>query len=124
MNLIQRFEHTKLLIESGVFEKKQWEALASYNQRNGNRFFTTLHNGILFNQYVGVLQVDNLTIEVLPKVDQSELTLGQWQTVLLEMLRECHWMQVYAHQEASLRYPCRHFFRNSPHISVQSDRAS
>lgn len=103
MKPIQRFEHTKLLIGQESFDERHWKALASYNQRNGNRFFTTLHNGILFNQYVGVLQVDNLTIEVLPKVDRSETNKEKWQAVLLEMLRECHWMQVYAHQDASLR---------------------
>ncbi|MBK7341708.1 MAG: hypothetical protein IPJ06_00545 [Saprospiraceae bacterium] len=91
------------MIDQEGFKKSHWEALARYNQDKGNRFFTTLHNGVLFNQYVGVMQVDNLTIEILPKVDRSELSEGQWQTVLLDMLRECHWMQVYAHQDASLR---------------------
>lgn len=102
-NLIQRFEYTKLLIGQEGFREDHWKALTTYNEGHGNRFFTTLHNGVLFNQYVGVIQVDNLTIEILPKVDRSNLDEAGWQTVLLDMLQECRWMQVHAHQEASLR---------------------
>ncbi|MCB0520335.1 MAG: restriction endonuclease [Lewinellaceae bacterium] len=100
---VQVFEYDRLFVDDKVFTRKHWEDLGFYNSKNDSRFFDLLPNGVRFKQYVGVIQVGNLTIEVLPKVDRSELNEGQWQTVLLDMLRECRWMQVHAHQEASLR---------------------
>lgn len=101
-NIIQRFEHTKLLFGEG-FNKHHWEALDKYNQNHGGRFFDLLHNGIKFKEYVGVIQVDNITIEILPKVDKSSLDEKNWQAILLDMLRECRWMRVHAHEKASLQ---------------------
>lgn len=104
-NPIRLFEYDKLIVteEAGGFNDRHWRALSRYNEEYGNRFFTTLHNGVKFKEYVGVLQVENLTIEILPKVDRSDPNVDTWQAILLEMLRECKWMQVHAHQEASLR---------------------
>lgn len=85
----------------------QWEALGKYNEAHGNRFFTVQTNGIRFNQYVGVVQVGNQTIEILPKVDkkepEDEQTMNKWQSVLIDMLRQCHWLDQQAHQHAPLR---------------------
>lgn len=103
---IQVFEHQKLPLKDGIFEKHHWEALAWYNAIHGEKFFTLLPNGIKLNQYVGVIQVGNLTIEVLPKIgeenENNDKTL--WQKVLIDMLRECHWMKLYAKEKASLRF--------------------
>ncbi|MEY3249564.1 MAG: hypothetical protein RL742_1607, partial [Bacteroidota bacterium] len=60
-------------------------------------------NGVKFKEYVGVIQVGNLTIEILPKIDRQGADKADWQGVLLDMLKECHWMQVFAHEKASLR---------------------
>lgn len=103
---IQVFEHQQLLLDDQMFKRHHWEALGWYNSTHGGDFFTLLPKGVKFNQYVGVIQVGNLTIEVLPKIGKTsgkgDKTL--WQKVLIDMLRECHWMQIYAQEKASLRF--------------------
>ncbi|MCC6726739.1 MAG: restriction endonuclease [Saprospiraceae bacterium] len=100
---IRVFEYDRLFVDDKVFTRKHWEDLGFYNSKNESCFFDLLPNGVRFKQYVGVVQVGDLTIEILPKVDRSDVSKDKWQAVLLDMLRECQWMQVHAHQEASLR---------------------
>ena len=102
VTLLKVFEHEKLLIDD-VFTKDYWIALGQYNQENGNKYFTLLHNGIKFKEYVGVIQVGNLTIEILPKIDKDETDKDKWQGVLISMLQTCYWMNVQTHQKAPLR---------------------
>ena len=91
MNKMQVFEHSFLPIEKGRLEQHHFVALSKLNALHGYRYFDLKHNGIVFKQFVGVIQVDGLTIEILPKVDQYEVeneeTKSKWQTVLIEMLR-------------------------------------
>ncbi len=103
---IQVFEHQQLFIDNQCFTKQHWEALGWYISKHNSDFFTLLPKGVKFNQYVGVIQVGNLTIEILPKIGKvsRENDKSLWQKVLIDMLRECHWMQVYAHEKASLRF--------------------
>jgi 5-methylcytosine-specific restriction enzyme subunit McrC len=100
---VQCFEYSKLLIDQEGFKRQHWDALAIYNEKHSGRFFDLLHNGVKFKQYVGVIQVGNLTIEILPKIDRKGADKADWQGVLLDMLKECRWMQVFAHEKASLR---------------------
>lgn len=101
--LIQVFEYERLPVDENIFTRRHWENLGLYNDKRDCKFFELLPNAVRFKQFVGVIQVGNLTIEVLPKVDRMSSDKGVWQSVLLDMLRECRWMQVHAHQEASLR---------------------
>jgi 5-methylcytosine-specific restriction enzyme subunit McrC len=103
---IQVFEHQQLIIDNQYFNKAHWEALGWYNSMHNGDFFNLLPKGVRFNQYVGVIQVGNLTIEILPKIGRvsGESDKALWQKVLIDMLRECHWMHVYAHEKASLRF--------------------
>lgn len=104
--LIQVFEHMHLQIGEQGFMQSHWEALGWYNEKHGGRFFTLTPKGVKFNQYVGVIQVGNITIEILPKISQvvEKGDKAKWQKVLIDMLRECRWMQVYAQDKASLRF--------------------
>jgi 5-methylcytosine-specific restriction enzyme subunit McrC len=103
---IQVFEHKQLQIGEQGFVESHWEALGWYNEKHGGRFFTLTPKGVKFNQYVGVIQVGNITIEILPKISQvvEKGEKAKWQKVLIDMLRECRWMQVYAQDKASLRF--------------------
>lgn len=103
---IQVFEYKQLKIGKHGFERQHWEALGWYNEQNGGRFFSLSPNSVKFNQYVGVIQVGNLTIEILPKISQTveKGDKSKWQKVLIDMLRECRWMKIFAHDKASLRY--------------------
>lgn len=103
---IQVFEHKILSVGTKGFEKPHWEALGWYNEKHGGKFFTLTPNGVKFNQYVGVIQIGNITVEVLPKIGQAtdDKEKAKWQKVLIDMLRECRWMNIYAHEKASLRF--------------------
>lgn len=88
---IQVFEHQTLYYGreyGGVFfAQKHFEALAKLNMLHDNKYFTLVNKGIKFSQYVGVVQTDTLTIEILPKADQATENTSVWRNVLIEMLR-------------------------------------
>lgn len=89
--IIQVFEHQTLYYgreyRSVSFTKKHFDALAKLNELHNNKYFTLLHKGIKFSQHVGVVQIDDLTIEILPKADSSTEGTTVWRNVLIEMLR-------------------------------------
>src|ERR1035437_10296811 len=88
---IQVFEHEILRIDEKGFRESDFNALVKFNERNADAFFIVQHRRLKFKQYVGVLQVGSLTIEILPKADRAEKD-GQekWQRCLMTMLREAH----------------------------------
>ena len=85
------FEHSFLAIGEKGFEQRHFIALSKLNALHNYQYFDLKHNGVVFKQFVGVIQVDGLTIEILPKVDQYEVENEEikrkWQSVLIEMLR-------------------------------------
>lgn len=91
LKIIQVFEHQILhygrLYESVLFEEKHFNALAKLNEYHNNKYFTVVHKGIKFSQYVGVVQIDGLCIEILPKSDNSTDDKKVWQGALIEMLK-------------------------------------
>jgi 5-methylcytosine-specific restriction enzyme subunit McrC len=88
---IQVFEHQTLHYgrdyDSVSFEEKHFIALTKLNEYHKNKYFTVVHKGIKFSQYVGVVQIDDLCIEILPKSDNSTDDKKVWQGALIEMLR-------------------------------------
>jgi 5-methylcytosine-specific restriction enzyme subunit McrC len=88
---IQVFEHSFLPLGERGFEKRHFVALSKLNALHNYQYFDLKHNGIVFKQFVGVIQVDGLTIEILPKIDRYETENAEnrtkWQKVLVEMLR-------------------------------------
>jgi 5-methylcytosine-specific restriction enzyme subunit McrC len=106
-NFIQVFEHDELAIGQFGFNHSHWLALGWYNEEQGNKYFRLLPNGVKFNQYVGVIQVGNITIEILPKVGRTashERDKKIWQGVLIDMLNECKWLNLNTTEKASLRF--------------------
>lgn len=83
------YEHQSVKVGQDVggvlFERKHLDALERF-YGSGVPYFSLIHNGVKFNEYVGVIHVGNLTIEVLPKADQGNDS-EKWRTVLLGMLR-------------------------------------
>ena len=95
-NFIQVFEYQKLKYdENHDFKKQHFDSMVLFNEKNQNKYFTIVHKGVLFNSYVGVIQIGGLTIEILPKADKSDNPdKGTWQKVLLNMLKVCKHIQV------------------------------
>lgn len=104
-NVIQVFEHTTLPV-GGQFTPNHFKCLVQYNERHGNRFFAVGLNRIHFRNYVGVIQVGSLTIEILPKADRipdSPIQKQKWQGALLEMLQQSGFIRVASMSDARLR---------------------
>ncbi|HTJ12290.1 MAG TPA: hypothetical protein VL547_09705 [Dinghuibacter sp.] len=55
-------------------------------ERN-RQFYTLIHRGVRFCEYVGALAIGGLTIEVLPKIDGVPGNEAMWQHLLTTMLR-------------------------------------
>ena len=105
MALIQVFEHERLTTHEDEFNRKitpvQFEKLCQFNDSNKNKFFTVIRNGVKFSQYVGVIKIGNLVIEILPKADKDILTsnnkdttIDKWRRVLLKMLAVSGYLKV------------------------------
>jgi len=96
--IIRVFEHQTLSYgkeyKGVAFTQKHFESLAKLNMLHDNKYFTLVHKGIKFSQYVGVVQIDTLTIEILPKADQASGNANVWRNVLVEMLRSTRKLRV------------------------------
>lgn len=105
--LIQVFEYDRIFYHkkfNGIqLTESQFDALVQYNVRNDDKYFTVIHKGVRFQQYVGVIQVGNLTIEILPKADRTDKpNKEKWQKVLFQMLRACQYIQLESTEDAHL----------------------
>ena len=107
-NIFRTFEHLPLKIgdideEYGsAFEEKHFNALVKFHG-NGSAYFSLLHRGIKFTQFVGVLQVGNLTIEVLPKTDKGDENKTLWHGFLVDMFKQSGIIDVKTSGFSSLR---------------------
>ncbi|MBD2716713.1 hypothetical protein KBK19_16835 [Microvirga sp. STR05] len=83
-------------------------------QQNAN-WFTRLHSSLRFNQFVGVIQVTGLLLEILPKTDDVRRTSSpeaddHWRQVLLQMLAYVH--------DLSVAVPDAAHLAHSPHAML------
>ncbi|WP_218599213.1 McrC family protein [Polaribacter sp. NJDZ03] len=85
---ISVFEHQKLYIGTQGFKQTHLDALLKLNEYHDGNYFEPIAKGIRFNQYVGVIQVDGLIIEINPKADKDDEDY-KWKGVLLKMLKAC-----------------------------------
>ena len=111
-HLIQIFEYEKLKANDKTFfsdekvGKRVIDKLWQYNDSNDNIYFDAIRNGVKFKQYVGVIQIGNITIEILPKADRQKSPLAEkktWHDALLKMLAKCKKIRVDSVSEASLK---------------------
>lgn len=86
--IITIFEHQRLYVGQLGFKQKHLDALLKLNELHGGTYFEAIAKGIKFNQYVGVIQVANLTLEIHPKADKDD-DEQKWKSVLLQMLQAC-----------------------------------
>ncbi len=102
-NHIVVFEHEKLRI-SEDFDKEKLTALQKYYGCAGVPYYSLIHNGVQFCSYVGVIQIDNLIIEVLPKADKNiETDATRWRNILIDMVRSVHKFDIQATSQSHLK---------------------
>ncbi|MFD2969313.1 McrC family protein [Sphingobacterium bambusae] len=83
------FEHQKLVFKLGDSDEQSLhDALVAFHGVY-TPFFKLIRHGVQFCEYVGVLQVGDVLIEVLPKADKKENENDQqkWQGLLINMIR-------------------------------------
>ncbi|MFH1081686.1 MAG: restriction endonuclease [Pseudomonadota bacterium] len=110
---MQVFEHDTLVIGQQGFATRHFDALVRYNDRHGCTFFKVGHQRLHFSSFVGVIQVGDLAIEILPKAERGAVVdKGKWQRALLNMLRQAGFLSIEAAPEADLH------LRRSPLIDL------
>ena len=94
---IQVFEWETLRVGARDFTQAHYETMREWQYSQPDNYFSIGHKQIKFTQWVGVIQVGTLVIEVLPKADQNRGSLSdvdrnesvkRWKGVLVGMLRK------------------------------------
>lgn len=100
--VIQVFEYEFLKI-GGAFKQKHLKAFSKLNALHDDCYFDLRYNGIKFKNYVGVIEVDGLTVEILPKIDSANNDNPKlWRDVLIDMLKATKNLKVQKVGEASV----------------------
>lgn len=105
MQTISVFEHQSLKVGENGLTTTHLEALERFLGNNDETtfpYYSLIHKGVKFRQFVGVLCINDLTIEVLPKTDRdndNDHTL--WRERLLFMLSKVYKLDVMSPSKAS-----------------------
>lgn len=109
-NHITVFEYQSLklnqVIDGIVFDSSMLKALQSYYGNNGVPYFSLIHNGVRFNKYVGVIQIGETVIEILPKVDNAQQGRNEqtkWRDILIDMLLAVGVFEIHTPSSSSLK---------------------
>jgi 5-methylcytosine-specific restriction enzyme subunit McrC len=117
---LQVFEHSVVRIGDPVATVEggaralghaEHAALAGFADRTRDRYFGCGRRTIRFGSYVGLIQVGDIAIEVLPKIDRHEVGgEARWHSALVRMLRQVGDLGLESADEAELRtHPGRLF---------------
>lgn len=100
------YEHRTLRLNQKinglVFNEDILKALQAFYGAKGVPYYSLIHNGVRFCEYVGVIQLGDIIIEVLPKAD-SNRDEEQWRNVLVDMVRTVGAFEVQAPSSSNLR---------------------
>jgi len=97
------FEHETLKVGEKGFTHTLLKVLQSFYGDKGTPYYSLIHNGVKFSDYVGVLQIRNVTIEVLPKIDKMDTDESKWQGVLISMLKQASILKVKSSSSTNLK---------------------
>ena len=101
---ISVFEHETLMLGDGrqhALCPKQLQAMQEFHGTKGLPYYSLVHNGVRFNEFVGVLQVGPTVIEVLPKVGKAT-DVEPWRKSLISMLHAVGAFDVHAPSSSQL----------------------
>lgn len=104
---IRKFEYSTLRIGEPGFTQAHFNAAVEYNDQHQSKYFTVGHKKIKFNSYVGVLQIGDLVIEILPKGDKSN-DEEKWRNALIQMLKIAKYVKLDVADRASLKSSRNH----------------
>jgi 5-methylcytosine-specific restriction enzyme subunit McrC len=98
------FEHESLRIDRGEkrLTNSQLEALQKFYGEKGIPYYSLIHHGVKFGQYVGVIQVGDTIIEILPKTDKSNDD-KTWRRLLIGMLHAVGVFDIHSPSSSSLQ---------------------
>lgn len=106
-NFISVFEHDTLSAgnEKGDLSDPQLAALRRFYGTKGVPYYTLINEGVKFCEYVGVIRVGGLTIEILPKAVRrsgKRNDVKTWQQILLGMLKSVGAFRIHAPSSSQL----------------------
>ena len=118
MNLIRVYEHESLKVDKEIFKEEHLRLLSKFlGEKVGEDApFSLIHNGVKFRQFVGVISVGDLQIEVLPKADKNAGDKDIWESHLMEMLKVVYKLKVKLPSKADQQV------KRSPVLDVFLDR--
>lgn len=104
MAVIRVYEYSHLSVNE-LFTAKHFEQMVKYNEMHGNKYFNIGNKRVYFKNYVGVLQIGSLTIEILPKADnaENEGAKNKWHNALVYMLHICGYLNIDSISQADLQ---------------------
>ena len=114
MKSIQVFEWESLSVDrilpGGCGEslsQTQFDSLLKWNDAQDGNFFKLGHKKITFTQWVGVIHIQDLCIEVIPKADKRtegtrQESLAKWSSILMKMLRATGQIKLRTSESSSL----------------------
>lgn len=105
------YETIKLnqIVDEVLLDETIIESLENHFGDKGVPYYSLSNKGVRFNEYVGVIQVGNLTINILPKADKNlsynsdEKEKKKWNSRLIDMLRSVGLFDVKAPSLSSLK---------------------
>ncbi|SHK69145.1 McrC family protein [Epilithonimonas mollis] len=104
------FEHQTLKlnqeIEGVKFGSNHLKALQGFFGEKGVPYYALIHNGVRFNEHVGVIQIGETVIEVLPKADNlsdSPDQKAKWRDILIDMLFTIDAFNIHSPSSSSLK---------------------
>lgn len=104
INHITVFEHESLRSDRGGkrLSSNQLETLQLFYGEKGTPYYSLIHHGVKFNEYVGVIQIGNTIIEILPKADKNS-DVNIWRNVLISMLHAVGVFNIHAPSSSNLQ---------------------
>lgn len=100
---ISVYEYDKLRIgDNPFFTKPVHQALEHLYFSSELKYFNLIPCGVQFREFVGVIQVNGVQIEILPKLDRYDSDKSKWRDILIGMLHEVGLFRVSAPSFSSL----------------------